>query len=382
MRVLIVSMAAMAETSGPFSRCRLLAQGLKAAGVEVATCAANDINYKAIDGIKNYSLDVPMPLGMPKFIASKTFPIATKLGITSRKTVNSFDQVLLFTGNLDYKYLKKSVNSITNAIREYKPDIVYSEFNISAIIAANKEKVKLYSTVSYPTQHEYANNPRLSKGLNRILAELDLPQVESALQLFDWADKSFCLSINELENINKPNVYYCGTLKRKSEILEPSNATRNKIVIYMGNGTISANDIFKISKEVFSDYEVYIASASLKEGDYGNIHVAPRWNFDELLNESIVFINHGGQNSVVDGLIYGVPQIVIPGKVFERKFNASLVEDHNAGIVVSYKDCSAHTLRSAFDKIIGSDDMIANAKKLGDKLTEPGGIDVIIKECV
>jgi UDP:flavonoid glycosyltransferase YjiC (YdhE family) len=215
-----------------------------------------------------------------------------------------------------------------------------------------------------------------------VLAELDLPQVESALQLFEWADKSFCLSINELENINKPNVYYCGTLKRKSEILESSNATRNKIVIYMGNGTISANDIFKISKEAFSDYEIYIASASLKEGDHGNIHVAPRWSFDELLKEAVVFINHGGQNSVVDGLIYGVPQIVIPGKVFERKFNASLVEDHNAGIVVSYKDCSAHALRSAFDEIISSGDMIANAKKLGDKLTEPGGIDVIIKECV
>lgn len=30
------------------------------------------------------------------------------------------------TGNLDYKYLKKSISSVQQAIREFKPDTGYS----------------------------------------------------------------------------------------------------------------------------------------------------------------------------------------------------------------------------------------------------------------
>lgn len=78
MRLLIVPMAAMAETSGPFSRCRLLAESAVAAGIDVATCIAEDVNYSEINDIKNYSLDVPAPLGMPEIIASKVFPVVFK----------------------------------------------------------------------------------------------------------------------------------------------------------------------------------------------------------------------------------------------------------------------------------------------------------------
>ena len=89
MRVLIVPMAAMAETCGPSSRCRMLASAFVKAGIETATCMAEDVNYRRIEGVKNYFLDIPMPLGMPKLIATRTFPIAQKLGITSRKEVKN-----------------------------------------------------------------------------------------------------------------------------------------------------------------------------------------------------------------------------------------------------------------------------------------------------
>ena len=167
-------MAAVAETAGPASRCRLLATELAKAGAEVATCMAEDVNYKPIDGIKNFFLDVPMPFGLPKFIATRTFPIAQKLGITSRKTVASFDDVLNITGNINYNYLKKSVNSIRAAIQEFRPDIVYSEFNMSAFIAAKIEKITTYAIVSYPSQYEYAHNTKLAKGLNRLLDEFSI----------------------------------------------------------------------------------------------------------------------------------------------------------------------------------------------------------------
>ena len=63
MKILVSSMAAMAETAGPSGRARLLAEHFRNAGIEVATCMAEDVNYRPIDGINNYYLEVPMPLG-------------------------------------------------------------------------------------------------------------------------------------------------------------------------------------------------------------------------------------------------------------------------------------------------------------------------------
>ena len=163
MKIMIVPMAAMAETHGPVSRCQVLAYGFKEAGFDVATCMAKDMNYREMDEIPNYYLDIPMPLGLPKAIATKVFSLAQKLRVSSKKSVRSFDEVLFLTGNLDYQYLKKSVASIRKAIHEFKPDKVYSEFNISAIIAAKKEGLPLYITVSFPTQFAFAHNLKLGQ---------------------------------------------------------------------------------------------------------------------------------------------------------------------------------------------------------------------------
>ena len=176
MKILIVPMSAIAETAGPVSRCKLLAEAFQNNGIETATCMAADINFKIIDNIPNYFLDIPMPFGLPKVIASRMFPLAQKLGLTARKTVGSFDEVLLMTGNLDYKYLKRSVASVRNAVNDFKPDVIYSEFNISAMIAARLENIPLWTTVSYPTQPSYAHNARLAAGLNKLLEEYHIPQ--------------------------------------------------------------------------------------------------------------------------------------------------------------------------------------------------------------
>ncbi len=341
---------------------------------------AKDMNYKQIKDVYNYHLDIPMPFGLPRIIASRTFPAAQKLGITSKKTVNSFDEVLWITGNLDHKYLRNSVDSVRKVIRDFGADAVYSEFNISAIIASRIEKIPLYTTVSYPAQHEYAHRPELAKGINMLLAGFGLQEIESALKLFDWADKSFCPSIRKLEPIEKNNVYYCGALKSVSS-KEPSSA-RDKILVYMGSGTISPKKMLNVIMNVFSGskYQVYIASASLKEMAVDNIHIARRWDFEVMLDEAVLFINHGGQNSVIDGLLHGVPQIMIPGKVFERKYNANSIADNGAGVVIPIQDFNPIRIRDVSKQIIQTKEMSANAAALGAELARAGGISVITRE--
>ena len=397
MKVLISAMSAMAETAGPSGRARFLVEHLKNVGIEVATCMAEDVNYNPIEGVKNYYLEVPMPLGLPKTIASRTFPIAQKLGIIEKKNVKSFEDVLYFTGNIDYNYLIKSVEDIRKAIADFNPDIVYSEFNISAIIAAKIENKPLYATISYPTQTEYSSNPKYAKGLKKFLKENNLPDVSSSLDLFKWADKTFVPSIYELEPIDNDNVTFCGTWKDLKDI-NPNNDNlngndgiendgngndgdnKNIIIVYMGNGTISPKRMLNEIKNAFigTDYEVYIASLGLEKQEYENIHVDKRWDFSKLLNDSVLFINHGGQNSMIDGLIYGVPQLICPGRVFERIYNGKSVENLGAAKVLNLDEFKSEIIKAESEKLINDNQFRKNSKFIGDKLKSCGGIDCII----
>ena len=381
MKILIIPMAAMAETSGSSLRCRILTEEFHRAGHDVATCMAEDVNFKCIEGIRNYALAIPMPFGLPAPIAKRIFPIAQKIGMTSRVTVDSFDQVLFMTGNLNYRYLKKSVSFIRKAIQDFHPDAIYSEFNISAMIAAQIEAIPLYCTVSYPTQYEYAHDTRRSKDLNCFLREMSLPTVDSALQLFDRAEQLFCPSIRELEPFSKEKVQYCGALQTvtyESVRVSP----KNKILVYMGNGTIPVKKMRKVIREAFrnSVYEVYIASSYLEKEDRENVHIAPRWDFHTLLEEAVLFIHHGGQNSMVEGLLHGVPQLVVPGKVFERKYNANSIAEHHAGLIIEEHEFTAESIRDKAKKIMEEDTMIASAQELGRKLAKAGGAGKIIRE--
>jgi len=379
-KVLIVPMAAMAETAGPATRCRLLAEGFRNAGLEVCTCMARDVNYTELEGIKNYKLEVPTPMGMPKISADLFFPLVQKLGLNAKKTVKSFDEVLFFTGNLDKRFIRKSVEDIQKAIRDFQPDIVYSEFNLSAFIAAKLEHVKLYATVSFPTQKEYACKPRLAKGLNELLEEWGLQRVSSALELFDRADELFCPSIPELEPFEK-KVTYIGSMKNgKDPITHGANETpRDKILVYMGNGTVPARKILSEVRKAFmgSEYQIYIASKYLKPQDNGNLHVNDKWDFGKMLDSAVLFINHGGQNSIVDGLLHGVPQLMVPGKVFERIFNAGSVEKAGAGKVLPHEDFNADVIRETAEGLIASKEMRDNARELGTKLIRDGLMTIV-----
>ncbi len=377
MRVLVAPMSAMAETAGSFSRAVLLTNALKEANIDTAVCLARDFNYKPVDNVKSYFLSAPMPLGMPEKIAKHTFPVAQKLGITSRKSVNSFDDVLHLTGNTDYKYLKKSVLDIRKAITDFGPDVIYSEFNISAILAGKIEKKKIFISASIPTQYAYANTPRYADGLNKLLKEYGISPVKSCLELFSWADIKFVPSCYELEPFQDKNVVFCGTWKRISPAISEK---RNKILVYMGNGTISQKKMVKEISAAFknSSFFVYIAGRGLKKQCFDNIRTAPYFDFQKLLPQSVLYINHGGQNSVIDGLIYGVPQLICAGKVFERKYNAQSIVKTGAGLEIPYKDFAGHNIKAAAGKIISAGKYQENALKTGRILLSLGGTDNII----
>lgn len=380
MRILVIPMSAMAETAGSASRARRLVAALQKAQVEVATCAAEDMNYRPIAGVHNFPLSVPTPMGMPAITARRFFPVVQKLGITRHKTVHSFEEVLFLTGNLHGPYLKKSVEEIRAAIGGFKPNIIYSEYNLSAIIAGRLKGVRVFSSASTPTQWQYRTSPQFAKGLKTVLKAYHLPPVHSALELFDWVDKKCIPSCPELEPMVDEKAVFCGSWKKAPA---PAPHKRNTILVYMGNGTIAQKKMVNLMKAAFNHRgeTVYIAGQGLPTQTMGNLHLAPYFDFEALLPGAKAFINHGGQNSVVDGLINGVPQIICPGKVFERQFNAQGVCGIHGGVMIDHKTLSPRAIVDALKTIEGDPTFRLCAQAMGEKLCALGGTDTIVGEC-
>ena len=88
-----------------------------------------------------------------------------------RKPVHSFEEVLWLTGSLDYRYSCAVVGELREFMRTWSPDVVYSEFNLAAVIAARAEGISCVGSGSQPTTVAYASNPRKSAGIRRLLRE-------------------------------------------------------------------------------------------------------------------------------------------------------------------------------------------------------------------
>ena len=373
MRVLITPMSAIVETKGPFSRTILLANEFIKRGHEVALCAAEDPNYYSIENVKNYYAPIPSILGISK-LTDKNI-----LKKSQEKTMSSFEDVLNFIGAINEEFFANDVYYIRKAIQEFKPDVIYTEFRIAAIVAAKLEHVKVATGFSFPVQKSFACNPEYSGGVNKYLEENNLNKVESVLEIFDWADLKIVPSSYEIEPMDGENVVFVGPLSLPNNITIKEE--RNKIVAYMGNGTISPMKLIEELTKAFenSKYQVYIATDKVEPYKKNNINVNKKFDFNKLMPEAIVYINHGGQNSIMTGLIYGIPQIICPGNVFERKYNASSIVKLNAGKILEVNDFDYKKITGIVDEFNEDSTYVNNAKKAGEVLLSLGGVSKAIQ---
>lgn len=379
MKVLIAPMSAMAQTNGCMTRAIAICHELLSNGHDVAFCAAEDMNYKTVTDVKNYYAPVPSPLGLPLVLGKRAFKVAKTLGIQQRKSVNSFEEVLQLTGANNRKYFEQDLLCLQKAIQDFQPDIIYSEFRLTAIVAAKLEGVTVAGSISYPTQTSYACNSKYSGEVRRFLQNKGLPQISSILDVFRWMDIKFVPSSYELEPFSDEKVVFTGAFFKPGEVEICKHP--NIIVVYMGNGAITTKKVVKELISAFhnSSYNIYIASSDLTSRNFDNITIDKYFDFADLMPKAVAYINHGGQNSIMTGLMYGVPQIICAGKVFERKYNAESIVRLNAGVSLQMKEFTSKTLRSAVQTFENNNKYKANALRAGKTIETLGGAKTVVE---
>ena len=327
-------MVARSRMGGPWTRAKRVAQAFRDGGHEVTLAWGDDGN--CVDpGGPALEIPVPSPLGLPEAIARHTFPLASRLGLMGRMPVHSFEEVLWLTGSLDYRYSCVVVEKLREFMRAARPDVVYSEFNLAAIIAARAEGIPCVGSGSQPTTASYASNPRKSAGIRRLLREMGMPAPASSLSILEGMARRFIPSGPTLEPRAGERAVYCGFLN-EPPALTPT--PRDCVLIYLGAGSVPAGVAVRAGRELAEalSCDVYVAGVSEAIHAVGDQEVtcAPRFDVAELLPRARVFVHHGGQNSVMDALSYEVPQVIVPGRVFERQFNAEAVENARCSLTV------------------------------------------------
>lgn len=372
---------------GPAGRTISLAAEAVRRGHETAVCAALDGNLKpeALPAETAWlPAPAPIPLGLPRLVG-KALPTLMKLtGMSRRAKVTSFEQVLFLGGHLDLDFFLKDVESLRQAIRRFKPDVFFSEYRLEAIAAARLENTPVCGTHSFPGRAQFAASPQFSKSVRQWLQEQGFGTLDSALSLYEDQSPRFVASSPALEPF-PDEVIHVGPLTphplHPPTKDEPASARpKDAVVVYLGNGALPVKQLTAALSAATENRssQVYIAAGSKEKQVDGNIHLAPRFDFSELLPRAEVFVNHGGQNSIMDGLLAGVPQIMIPGNVFERDYNADSVERLGAGKKLAPAEFTARRFREVLEEFDASG-AAAKAHRAGAELASLGGAAKVIQ---
>ena len=207
-----------------------------------------------------------------------------------------------------------------------------------------------------------------------------MPAPASSLSILEGMARRFIPSGPTLEPRAGERAVYCGFL---DEPPAPTGKPRDCALVYLGAGSVPAGVAVRAGREVAEALgcDVYVAGAPEAihaSGDY-TVRCAPRFDVADLLPRARVFVHHGGQNSMMDALSYGVPQVIVPGRVFERQFNAEAVENARCGLTVRVSQ-PALIARAARRIVVDEPALTSGIRGLREELSSLGGAKRIVCE--
>lgn len=165
----------------------------------------------------------------------------------------------------------------------------------------------------------------------------------------------------------------------------PAQPLHSKPVVYISLGTLHKGnkDFFHQCFEAFAGMPAQFIVSTGRQTDSRALGAVPP-NFIvqpfvpqlEVLRQAAVFITHGGMNSVLEGLYYGVPLVLIPQQLEQLLIGLHVVAQ-GAGVLlrehVAGKRLTSSKLRHALERIIEEVHYREAAKAVQSVLRMSGG---------
>ncbi len=161
------------------------------------------------------------------------------------------------------------------------------------------------------------------------------------------------------------------------------------IFAYFGAGSISFRKVREILPKVFAEvnylcstpYDCYVASQFVdKAFSDGAVHFAPYIDPVRVIPLSTYVFSHGGISSVLQALSMGVPLIMVPGAIQERRHNAHEVTAVDCGILLEIEDFTVPQLSSLLLDQTQEQVLRSNARRRQQLILEAGGMEKAFQE--
>ncbi|MFD0773150.1 macrolide family glycosyltransferase, partial [Streptomonospora algeriensis] len=148
--------------------------------------------------------------------------------------------------------------------------------------------------------------------------------------------------------------------------------------VYISPGTVVDlwPDMNETVQLAFGDgsWQVHLSTGGrpAPHGSPSWLHAAPSLPQWDLLAEADAFVTHGGTNSVMEALHFGVPMVVMASAP-EHAITADRVEELGLGVRLAPEEATAERLRSAVAEVATSTDVRASVASMRDSVRAAGG---------
>ena len=143
-----------------------------------------------------------------------------------------------------------------------------------------------------------------------------------------------------------------------------------------GHATPGKRPFFGRSKRTKPHWQVVFSTGKSDLNTLGvppeNFLVRPRVPQLHVLQHSSVFLTHGGMNSVMEGLSYGVPLVVIP-QMLEQRITARRVEELGLGIALESNALTVDLLQEAVRRVASNPELHTRVQRMRTTLRQLGG---------
>jgi len=385
MKLLIPLFSPSTGTWGGLTRVIAIAEAAESMGHQVAFCASGYLEraLRSRD-YKVYSIPPTTMLGLPTPISRllERYSQRASIPVKPGKSIGNIWLVLWVSGYARANYLHRLVEAEIQAAEDFRADRIFTDLDPGAFLTSAVTGIPLAVTYAYIATHGSGTWTwkLMQRATAKVLQSYGLPVLSPDELCFGKSVLKIIPSIPELDDTDPdlPDVRYVGHLISP---IQPTSTTafqvedeRRCVFVYVGTGSVSLNVLQNVLPQVFpsnSDGRCFVGAQSITAPyQLGAVEFRPYIPAEVLLPQCDWTICHGGQNTIIQSLLYGVPLIIFPGPIFERRYNARKVKAANAGIMGEVNQFTAEWLRTSFER---QRECASQAAILGQRLRSYGG---------
>ena len=288
------------------------------------------------------------------------------------------------------------VPQLVDSIKTVKPDcLVYNSLHIWARLLKGILGVRAVGLRSYhaPREHQSVATAKLADVA--AAADRELARLAEAFGQTPLTLSALTGGVEELTVVFMPREFqyegdafdqrflFVGPSLRASgpeQGLLPERSVDSQMRIYVSLGTLRNNqpEFYRMCLHAFDSREWQVVMSVGDKIDIGALGPLPE-NFVvmrnapqlELLPNVDAFVSHGGLNSTMESLYFGVPLVVVPS-IKEQRLTARRVQGMGLGLVLEHGQLTPEILREAV-RTVACDREIRRRVKSMQKLVRSAG---------